>query len=257
MSDDVAAIELQATVTGTGPVTVLLHGITESAQSFAPLIEPLAVDRTVVAVDLRGHGASAPGEVYDAASMAADVHATLQALGLDEQPPGVIGHSLGGLVAVAYGSSFPARAIIDVDQSLDLAAFQAQLLQLEPLLKGEGFATAIGMVFDAMYGPLDTAEVERLRALRDPRQQVVLGVWQPLFEHGAAELDAMVEGLVGGVDAPLLSLHGMDPGDAYEGWLTARIPTATVEVWPDHGHYPHLVDPERFLDRVRAFDPSG
>ena len=257
MTDDVATIELQATVTGEGPVTVLLHGITESARSFEPLIEPLALDRTVVAVDLRGHGGSAPGEVYDPASMAADVHATLRRLELDAEPPFVIGHSMGGLVAVAYGGSFPARAIVDVDQSLDLAAFQAQLLQLEPLLRGDGFAEAIGMVFGTMYGPLDTGEVERLTALRDPRQQVVLGVWQPLFEHSTAELDAMVAELVDGVEAPLLSLHGMDPGDDYADWLTERIPTAVVEIWPDHGHYPHLVDPERFLARVRAFDPVG
>jgi pimeloyl-ACP methyl ester carboxylesterase len=122
-------------------------------------------------------------------------------------------------------------------------------------LRSPSASDAIQMVFDTMYGPLDSAEVARLNALRDPRQQVVLGVWQPLFEHSAAELGAMVEGLVGGVEAPLLSLHGMDPGEDYAAWLTARIPTASVEVWADHGHYPHLVDPDRFLARVRAFDP--
>ena len=33
-----------------------------------------------------------------------------------------------------------------------------------------------------------------------------------------------------------------------------RIPTAEVEVWPDLGHYPHLVEPERFVARVVEFD---
>ncbi|HHO58195.1 MAG TPA: alpha/beta hydrolase, partial [Oceanithermus profundus] len=36
-------------------------------------------------------------------------------------------------------------------------------------------------------------------------------------------------------------------------WLAARIPGAAVEVWPDYGHYPHLVDPDRFVERLRTF----
>ena len=65
--------------------------------------------------------------------------------------------------------------------------------------------------------------------------------------------DAGVGALAGNVRAPLLSLHGIDPGDDYAGWLTSLVPTATVEVWPDHGHYPHLVDRDRFVERVHAF----
>jgi hypothetical protein len=34
------------------------------------------------------------------------------------------------------------------------------------------------------------------------------------------------------------------------------IPTSTVEVWDGTGHYPHLLHPQRFLDRVRAFESS-
>jgi pimeloyl-ACP methyl ester carboxylesterase len=49
-------------------------------------------------------------------------------------------------------------------------------------------------------------------------------------------------------------LHGNDPGVEYPDWLEAIIPTATVDVWAERGHYPHLVEPGRFVDRLVAFD---
>jgi pimeloyl-ACP methyl ester carboxylesterase len=36
-------------------------------------------------------------------------------------------------------------------------------------------------------------------------------------------------------------------------WLKGVAPTAAFELWPDLGHYPHLVEPERFLQRVSDF----
>lgn len=259
MTQDMVALE--ADVTGQGPVTVLLHGITESARSFDPLIDRLAADTTVVAVDLRGHGRSPHGAAYDPASMAADVHALLARLDLpaqgpDDPDPLVVGHSMGGLVAVAYGAAYPTRGVVDVDQPLDLAGFQAQVRELEPMLRSDAFPGVIRMVFDAMYGPLDPAEVARVGELRAPDQQVVLGVWAPLLELTTDDLDAMVGQVVGGIDVPVLALHGIDPGPDYAAWLSARIPTAALEVWPDHGHYPHLVDPDRFLARLAEFDPA-
>ena len=37
-------------------------------------------------------------------------------------------------------------------------------------------------------------------------------------------------------------------------WLLAQVANARVEVWPDHGHYPHLVDPAHFVERLDQFD---
>lgn len=256
MAEVASGMQLAAEVDGAGPVTVLLHGITESGASFAPLVEALAAQRTVVRLDLRGHGHSPDAEDYDTASMAADVAATLEALDLPAGDPLVIGHSLGGLVAVAYASAFPCRGVINIDQSLDLAGFQAQVQQLAPMLQGDEFHAAIAMVFGSMMGPLDTAEVARLDGLRRPAQPVVLGVWGPLLEHSTDELDAMVAALTADVEVPVLALHGVDPGPDYPAWLARRLPSATVEVWADHGHYPHLVDPDRFLARVASFEPS-
>ncbi|TVR36498.1 MAG: alpha/beta fold hydrolase [Nitriliruptor sp.] len=109
MGEMPATVELAADVTGAGPVLVLLHGITEDARSWEPLVGPLATDHTVLTVDLRGHGRSPEADTYDPVSMAADVHAVLVREGLDDDPPLVVGHSMGGLVAVAYGAMFPTR----------------------------------------------------------------------------------------------------------------------------------------------------
>lgn len=68
--------------------------------------------------------------------------------------------------------------------------------------------------------------------------------------------DALVSAMAGNINVPYLSLHGIDPGPTYAMWLTARIPTAAVELWPDLGHYPHLVEPDRFVSRLDAFVAS-
>ena len=67
------------------------------------------------------------------------------------------------------------------------------------------------------------------------------------------ELDATVVQLASAITVPYLAIHGIDPGPDYVGWLTGLIPSATVELWADHGHYPHLVDTPRFLARVAQF----
>ena len=147
--------------------------------------------------------------------------------------------------------------MVNVDQPLRLADFQAALQQLEPMLTGSQheFEAAIAMIFDAMNGPLPAAEVQRIEHLRaTPRQAVVLGTWDSVLHSSIDELDATVAALAGAITVPYLSLHGIDPGPGYATWLTGLVPTAIVEVWPDQGHYPQLVDPPRFLRRIAEFE---
>jgi pimeloyl-ACP methyl ester carboxylesterase len=236
------------------PSVVLIHGITESHRSWHPLLHTLAEDHLVLAVDLRGHGESDHSDPYDPMTYAADVVETAGALGL--QRPLVIGHSLGGVVATAYAAQAPCAGVINVDQPLRLAAFKDGLMQLEPMLTGsrEQFGTAIDMVFASMVGPLPEAEAARIHALRHADQHVVLGTWHAVLHSTAEELDATVAALAGAVTAPYLAIHGIDPGPEYAAWLTGLVPSASVEVWADQGHYPHLVDQQRFLARVAAFE---
>jgi len=253
-------MKLANEILGDGPVAIVIHGITESRESFRPILAALGEYYTVLAVDLRGHGLSMSQDPYDPITLATDVHETLDSVGIVNLnvAPLVIGHSLGGLVASAYGAIFPSRAVINIDQPLRLASFKDGLGQLEPLLRGDtaSFEMAIGLVFGSMFGPLSPDEIARLNTLRRADQNVVLGIWSTVFDSSPEELDATVDALTAGITAPYLSLHGIDAGDEYVGWLQSRVPTATVELWHDHGHYPHLVDSVRFLERVRSFDPA-
>jgi pimeloyl-ACP methyl ester carboxylesterase len=145
---------------------------------------------------------------------------------------------------------------VNVDQPLALAGFKEALDPIRPMLEGDdaGFREAVALVFGVLDGPLPTAERARLDAIATPEQDVVLGVWGAVLDHSADELDAMVEELLAGLRAPYLEIRGSDPGAAYVEWLLARVANARVEVWRDHGHYPHLVDPAHFVERIDQFD---
>lgn len=242
---------------GQGPAVALVHGITESRRAWDPLIAPLlAAGYRVVAIDLRGHGDSSKVPPYELATMAADVGAVLAHEQLGDAL--LVGHSLGGAVVTALAAGAPCRGVVNVDQPLALAGFQAVLGELQPMLTGsdEQFQGAIDAIFDQMAGPLEGPERWRIDHLRDADQEVVLGVWELMFTATAAEIDAVVEELAGSIAVPYLSLHGIDPGPEYASWLTARVPSATVEVWPDRGHYPHLIEQQRFVERVLEFDAA-
>lgn len=234
---------------------MLVHGITESRRAWDPLLAPLGEHHTVVAIDMRGHGESSRADTYDSRAMAADVAAVVAAEELD--PPLLVGHSMGGIVVTACAAAgHPTRGVVNIDQSLALGGFQELVRSVEPMLRGEGFHELMAGFIDSLQGPLPADEVARLAALRLPDQEVVLGVWAPLLELSADALDDLVRGLTAAIHAPYLALHGSDPGVDYGEWLPHRIPGAHLEVWEDHGHFPHLVDPERFVARIRIFDPA-
>src|SRR2546430_8380475 len=94
---------------GDGPeVVVLIHGITGSADTWAEAIPALAEEFTVVAPDLLGHGHSAkPRGDYSLGAYASGVRDLVAALGHDHAT--VVGHSLGGGVAMQLAYQFPER----------------------------------------------------------------------------------------------------------------------------------------------------
>lgn len=235
------------------PQLVLIHGITESLHAWDPLLDDLSTDLHLLTVDLRGHGSSDVVGPYDPMSYAGDVIETMEATGF--AGAAVVGHSLGGIVASAVAAAGGAGRVLNIDQPMQLSGFKALLSGIEPLLRGDEatFLATIDSVFDAMAAPLPAAEVARIGALRNARQEVVVGTWAIVLESTEAELDATVESLASTISVPYLALHGSDPGPGYEAWLTGLVPTATLEVWADHGHYPHLIDPERFAARLRRF----
>lgn len=245
------AVDLAYDVHGEGPLLVLVHGITENRHSWDPV--RLSDSFRVVRVDLRGHGESPGAQPYDPLTLAADVYAVVEKEGGDV--PILVGHSMGGVVVTAYANRYPVRSVINVDQALALVAMQEQVQGAADLLRGDGFADVLGAMFGQLYGGLDQAEADRIAALRSPNQEVVLGMWSPLLDLTPEQLGALVQQVASlPAGTPYLSLHGTDLGPDYTAWLTSVIPSATVEVWGEvPTHYPHLVDPDRFVARVKDF----
>jgi pimeloyl-ACP methyl ester carboxylesterase len=242
--------------TGSGEPVVLVHGITESAASFDPIIRRLGSSNEVITLDLRGHGESGHADAYDLGAMAGDVAAVMAAAGAAR--PHLVGHSLGGAVVTAAGSMLEVASVVVIDQSLQLDSFKAQLMPAEAMLRDpDQYQLVVDAMFEMMMGDLlaDT-EAARVNDLRHADHDVVLGVWELLLTEPVDQIAATVDGALSGYagrDVPFLALFGLDPGPGYGDWLRERIADSTVEYWADHGHYPHLVAPDRFVERLHAF----
>src|SRR6478672_1705282 len=101
-------VRLHYLVAGTGSPVILLHGYAQNSHMWRPLMKELAKTHLVVAPDLRGFGDSAKADSgYDKKTMAQDVHALAQSLGI--QKAGVAGHDIGLMVAYAYAAQYPAE----------------------------------------------------------------------------------------------------------------------------------------------------
>jgi pimeloyl-ACP methyl ester carboxylesterase len=91
---------------GDGPVLVLIHGITGSSGTWVDVLATLARRYTVIAPDLLGHGDSAkPRGDYSLGAYASGVRDLLAALGHERAT--IVGHSLGGGVAMQFAYQFP------------------------------------------------------------------------------------------------------------------------------------------------------
>jgi pimeloyl-ACP methyl ester carboxylesterase len=102
---------------GPGETVILLHGWPQTWASWAEVMPLLAADYDVIAIDLRGSGGSdKPDGGYDKKTMAVDVKALMDELGITSA--NIVGHDIGGMVAYAFASQFPDAAqtvtIIDV-----------------------------------------------------------------------------------------------------------------------------------------------
>lgn len=91
---------------GSGPVLLLIHGMAGNAENWRSVVEPLARAHTVIAPDLPGHGESEPGGGdYSLGSLATGLRDLLVALGHDRAT--LVGHSLGGGIAMQFTYQFP------------------------------------------------------------------------------------------------------------------------------------------------------
>ncbi len=92
---------------GSGPVIILIHGMFGSLSNLGMLARSLVDDCRVISVDLRNHGDSPHAQQMDLASMAGDIIELMDDLNISSA--NLIGHSLGGKIAMQVALNFPAK----------------------------------------------------------------------------------------------------------------------------------------------------
>jgi pimeloyl-ACP methyl ester carboxylesterase len=212
---------------------LLLHGITSNAAGWFRLGEDLA-DRgwSVTAADLRGHGDSPPGDDYALASYAADV------LALEGPWDAVLGHSLGGAVAVTASHL--------------RSGFTSGLLLQDPaLLMGTGSSDQVIEWLLEPYGrpatPQAVANANPTWAPEDCRvkAEALTACTPEVVERTIA--DNWPWDLIGptsGVDVPTVVL-GSDPAAggivpvALGEWFAAEVASVSYRMLPGAGHSAH------------------
>jgi len=242
---------------GSGPPLVLMHGLYGSSSNWRRIAKALSDQHRVISVDLRNHGASPWAATMSYAEMAGDVAALIERLALDR--PAVLGHSMGGKVAMTLALTDAARVgrLIVVD--------------IAPVSYGDRFSS----YNEAMRG------VEALRATgRDeirrallqtiPEERTVGFLMTNLVRHGEQydwriNLAALTTSMpqISGFPAAL-------EGKRYDGAVTvidgersdyispddrprflAHFPQARFETIADAGHWLHADQPDAFIAAVR------
>ncbi len=254
-----AGLRLRYECSGEGPAVLLLHGIGASAGEWDFQLPSLETDHTVIRLDLRGHGLSELGAAFTIADLATDAAALLDHL--DVAQAHVIGHSLGGTVALSLALDYPERV-----RSLTLANTFARwrpassvsgeraLRRLWFLARGDLPALnafiAEGMFPGPELAALRHGAIERLNANLRPDTRRVL--WRTLL--AVAGFDE--RGRLGRVAAPtLVVIAGRDntvsPTCSEE--LATGIPLAQRLVLANAGHGLPMETPRVFNAAWRRF----
>jgi pimeloyl-ACP methyl ester carboxylesterase len=255
---------------GEGSVLLLIHGMGGAFENWREVIEPLARHYTVIAPDLPGHGASAPGGGdYSIGALAAGLRDLLFALGHERAT--LVGHSLGGGIAMQLGYQFP-----EIVERLVLVSSGGLGPEVSPVLRaaalpgadlfisatagvGQRVGGALGRGFSAigLRPSADVAEVLRgYASLTDPdRRAAFLGTVRSVIGVGGQRVDASdllylaeaVPVLIvwGARDSIIPVRHGENAHEA--------IPGSRLEIFEDVGHLPQVEAPGRFIAALERF----
>src|SRR4051794_22686797 len=256
---------------GDGPLLVLIHGITSSSASWEPVL-PLLADRfTVLAPDLLGHGASAkPTGDYSLGAYACLVRDLMLALGHDSGT--IVGHSLGGGVAMQVGYQFPElmdRLVLVSSGGLGRgvgfflravalpgAEVVLPLISSQPVLRaGEAVATAAGRV--GLRAGSDLGEIARgIASLNDVgARSAFVHTARSVIDIRGQRVDARDRLYLAQAVPSLLIWGERDPIiPAVHGVRAQKLmPGSRLELFERSGHFPYLDDPAHFMDLVAEF----
>jgi pimeloyl-ACP methyl ester carboxylesterase len=256
---------------GQGPALVLIHGITSSSATWERVMPGLARHFTVIAPDLIGHGESdKPRGDYSLGAHATNLRDLLVVLG--HERASVVGHSLGGGIAMQFAYQFPERcerlALVDsggLGREVNILLRAATLPGAELVLP----LLAATRLLDA--GRLAGGALERLGLrVRTDVQEIAHGhatlsdaQARAAFVH---TLRAVVEPSGQRVDAsarlhlsahiPFLLIWGEHDSiipPAHGEAAHAQVDASRFELFEDSGHFPQLDEPARFVDVLVDF----
>jgi pimeloyl-ACP methyl ester carboxylesterase len=268
---------------GTGPVLLLIHGVAGTLENWSGVIGPLSQHFTVLASDLPGHGRSAPGAGdYSLGALATGLRDLLLALGHERAT--LVGHSLGGGIAMQFSYQFPEMTERLVLVSSGGLGSEVSALLRAATLPGSGVfiagTAAVGTLLGRPVGRLlaaigrhpsaDVAEVARgYGSLVDrSRRAAFLSTLRAVVGSEGQRVHAadrlyLAEGLpvliVWGARDPIIPVHHAQ--SAHEAMTGSYL-----EIFERAGHLPQVDAPEHFvavLSRFMAetealpFDPQG
>jgi pimeloyl-ACP methyl ester carboxylesterase len=239
-----------------GPPVVLIHGYTDSARDWVPLVPYLPSSWHLILVDIRGHGASSKPECcYTRQDFAYDIKLLLDALHLPRAD--IVGHSLGSIIAQTFAEYWPERTrrliLISstgqlLSQSGPQPAWATQIRQLkEPVDPDSPFMVE-------WWSSPTYVDPDFLRRQRRDAAGIPLRVWIAVLDEGlsAAELLQTLPR----ISAPTLLMWGskdpLIPEDARQS-LRQGLPQAQVKVLEGLGHNPFWEQPQRCADVIKAF----
>jgi pimeloyl-ACP methyl ester carboxylesterase len=257
-------------VGGEGPVLLLIHGMAGTCENWRDVIEPLARRHTVIAPDLPGHGLSAggPGD-YSLGNLAAGLRDLLLVLGHERAT--VVGHSLGGGIAMQFSYQFP-----EMVERLVLVSSGGLGLEVSPVLRAAalpgadlfiaataaggqkiGGAIGRGLAKVGIKPAADVAEVARgYGSLAEPdRRKAFLATLRSVVgtegqRVSAADRFYLAEEvpvlIVWGARDPIIPVgHGEDAHRA--------LPGSRLEIFDGVGHLPQVEQPSRFITVLEDF----
>jgi pimeloyl-ACP methyl ester carboxylesterase len=255
---------------GAGPVLLLIHGMAGNFENWEAVIEPLARHHTVIAPDLPGHGLSAPGAGdYSIGALAAGLRDLL--IALDHDRATLVGHSLGGGIAMQLSYQFP-----EVTERLVLVSSGGLGPEVSPVLRAAalpgadafiaatagaagsaGAAVGRGLAAVGLRPNADITEVARgYASLTDPdRRAAFLAALRSVIGTGGQRVDArdrlyLAEGMpvliVWGARDRIIPVHHGE--QAHE-----VIPGSRLEIFDGVGHLPQLEAPGRFIAVLERF----
>ena len=237
------------------PPLLLLHGYTGAASDFADVIPPLAASRRVVAYDQRGHGDSTNtgnARTYTFDQLTDDLTAFVDAL--DLAPVDLLGHSMGGVIAMRYVLAHPERVRSLVLMDTAAAPAGAMPKEIRDGLIDLAHEQGMPAVFNVIRGFLTNAGmaedvIERMERKFNRMDPEAFGALAEGLETYASLIERLPE-----ISCPTLVMVGeLDAGlRASADVLALSIEGADLVVIEGAGHSPQEDRPDAWIAAVEA-----